>query len=124
MYKVANNMSPDIMNEVFKLRTTPQYNLRHTSNFSTDPVHSVYNGTESASCLRQKFGIKYLLKLKDSLNDFKKEIKKWKPIECPCRICKTFVPNLGLFDKNINISKLGISGFQYFIYFLIFKKYF
>ena len=54
MYKVANNMSPGIMNEDFKLRNTPQYNLRHTSNFSTDPVHSVYNGTEAASCLRQK----------------------------------------------------------------------
>ena len=24
MYKVANDMSPDIMNEVFKLRNTPQ----------------------------------------------------------------------------------------------------
>ena len=31
MYKVANDMSTDIMNEVFKLRNTPHYNLRHTS---------------------------------------------------------------------------------------------
>ena len=31
MYKVANDMSPDIMNEVFKLINTPHYNLRHTS---------------------------------------------------------------------------------------------
>ena len=43
MYKNANNMSPDIMNEVFKLRNTPHYNLQHTSRFSTDPIHSVYN---------------------------------------------------------------------------------
>ena len=49
MYKVPNDMSPDIMNGAFKLRKTPDYNLRHTSHFSTDPIHSVYSGTESAS---------------------------------------------------------------------------
>ena len=35
MYKVANDMSPDIMIEVFKLRNTPHYNLRHTSHVQT-----------------------------------------------------------------------------------------
>ena len=97
MYKVANDMSPEIMNEVFKLRNTPHYNLRHTSLFSTEPIHSVFNGTESASYLGPKIWeqIPAEIKNKDSLDGFKKEIKKWKPIACPCRICKTFVPNLG-----------------------------
>ena len=35
------------------------------------------------------------IKNKEFLNGFKREIKKWKPTECPCRICRTFVPNLG-----------------------------
>ena len=97
MYKVANDMSPDIMNEVFKLRNAPHYNLRHTSHFSTDPIHSAYNGTESASYLGPKIWkqIPAEIKNKDYLDGFKKEIKKWKHIECPCRICKTLVPNLG-----------------------------
>ena len=34
MYKVANDMSPDILNGVFKSRNTPHHNLRHTSHFS------------------------------------------------------------------------------------------
>ena len=34
------------MNGVSKLRNTLHYNLRLTSHFSTDPIHSVYNGTE------------------------------------------------------------------------------
>ena len=74
MYKVANDMSPDIMNEVFKLRNTPHYNLRHTSHFSTDPVHSVYNGTESASYLGPTIWeqITAEIKNKDSLDGFKK----------------------------------------------------
>ena len=54
MKKVANNMSPDIMNEVFKITNTPHYNLRHTLHFSTDPIHSACNGTESESYLRPK----------------------------------------------------------------------
>ena len=51
------------MNKVFKLRDTPYHNLRHTLQFSTDPVHSLYNGTESASYLGPEIGGKYLLKL-------------------------------------------------------------
>ena len=47
-------MFPKIVSEVFKLRDTPFYNLRHTSQFSTDPIHSVYNGTKSASYLGPK----------------------------------------------------------------------
>ena len=41
LYKVANDMSPEIMREVCKLRDTPCYNPRHTLQFSTDPIHSV-----------------------------------------------------------------------------------
>ena len=97
MYKVANDVSPDITNEVFKLINIPHYNLLHTSHFSTDPIQSVYNGTESAFYLGSKIWeqIPAEIKNKDSLDGFKKEIKKWKPTECPCRICKTFVSNLG-----------------------------
>ena len=54
IYKAANDMSSDIMNKVFKLRNTPHCNLRHTSNFSTDPIHSVCNGAKSASYLGPK----------------------------------------------------------------------
>ena len=88
MYKVANDMSPDIMNGVFKLRDTPHYNLQNTSHLSTDPIHSIYNGTKSASYLRPKIWeqISAEINNKDSLDGFKKEIKKWKPPERPCRI--------------------------------------
>ena len=42
MYKVANGMSPEIMNDIFKLRENTHYNLRHTSQFLVDPIHSVF----------------------------------------------------------------------------------
>lgn len=45
-------MSSEIMDEVFKTRDTLYYNLRHTSQFSADPIQSV--GTELASYLEPK----------------------------------------------------------------------
>ena len=31
----------------------------------------------------------------ESLDIFFKKIKKWIPWECPCRLCKTYVPQVG-----------------------------
>ena len=77
MYKAANDMSPDIMNEVFKLRNTPHYNLRHTSHFSTGLIHGAYNGTESASYLGPKIWeqIPVEIKNKDSRDILRKKLK-------------------------------------------------
>ena len=69
MYKVANDMSPDIMNEVFKITNTPHYNLRHKLHFSIDLIHSVCNGTESAFYLGPKIW-------EQIPAEIKKEIKK------------------------------------------------
>ena len=54
MYKVANGMSPEIMNEIFQLREKSHYNLRYTSEFIIPPIHSVYHGSESVSYLGPK----------------------------------------------------------------------
>ena len=41
------------------------------------------------------------LELKEltSLNTFKKGIKKWQPKNCPCRLCKQYVLNLGFISN-------------------------
>ena len=44
-------MSPNIMSEIFQLRESTHYHLRHTSQFMAHPIHGVYNGSESASYL-------------------------------------------------------------------------
>ena len=35
------------------------------------------------------------LKRIKSLNGFKNLIRNWKPNNCPCRLCKNYIPNLG-----------------------------
>ena len=47
-------MSPEIMNEVFRQRNYPHYKLRHTSQFSVNPIHRAYNCSESVSYLGPK----------------------------------------------------------------------
>ena len=54
MFKVANGMSPVIMNEIFQLREESHYNLRYTSNFVISPIHCVYHCSKSASYLGPK----------------------------------------------------------------------
>ena len=48
MYKIRNNMSPDIMKCIFPDTTNP-YNLRNKNPFKGSNVHTVYKGTETIS---------------------------------------------------------------------------
>ena len=89
-------MSRKIMSEVFKLGDTSCYNLRYTTlQFSTDPTHSTYNGIASAWYLGPKNWEKIPAEIQNKkfLDNFKRKIKKWKSVKCPCRICRTLLLN-------------------------------
>ena len=43
IYKAANDMFLEIMNDIFNLRGNTYYHLRHTSQFLIDPIHKVFN---------------------------------------------------------------------------------
>ena len=63
MYKVANGMSSEIMNGIFKLRENTHYNLRRTSQFLVDPIQCVM--VVNLHCTWDpKFGNKHTSKLK------------------------------------------------------------
>ena len=85
------------MANIFKLRKENPYNLRKVSEFSRPLVKSVYHGTESVSFLGPKIWDILPEKLKKIENQehFKKEVKSWKPDNCPCRLCKVFIKNVG-----------------------------
>ena len=63
-YKRINNLSPPIMNRVFKLNSDSRYNLRQISQFSRSLVKSVYHGTESNFYLGPKNRVYYLMTIK------------------------------------------------------------
>ena len=83
MYNVADGMSPEIMNEVFKQRSNSHYNLRGPSQFCVNLIHTVYNGTELALYLGPKIWEQMPSEIRDkkSLEDFKGHLG-YKSISC------------------------------------------
>ena len=80
------------MYRAFKLNSDSRYNLRQILQFSRSLVKSVYPRTESISYLGPKIWDKLPgdYKTIQNLDTFKIKIKKWKPKNCPCRLCKVF----------------------------------
>ena len=95
LYKVKNNIGPEILKDVFKLKEENRYCSNFT--FKTKNVRTVTYGTESLSFLGPKIWslIPDEIKNVDTLGEFKNKIKKWKILKCPCRICKTYIQNIG-----------------------------
>ena len=86
-------MSPPIFSELFRRRDI-SYNLRSNFNFAVPNGKSVFHGIESISYLGPKTWDNVPFEL-TSLNAFKKGIKKWQAKNCPCRLCKKYISNLG-----------------------------
>ena len=82
MYKVTDSIFPKIMNEVFK-ETIPILMKSILHNF-LNPAHSVYV-TESALYFGPTIWVQIPSEIrnKEFLVGFKREIKKWKPTDCP-----------------------------------------
>ena len=97
MYKVTNGLSPEIMNEIFQIRVESRYDLRYTSQFTIPPTHSVHNCRESVCSIGPKSIIPPAFKQIKSLSRFKKVINEWKPSNCPCRLCKRYISQVGSY---------------------------
>ena len=95
-YKFLQGLSPPLINEIFVERNN-NYSLRGNNVLTRRRVNSVRYGTETVSFLAPKIWDILPKDIKDSesLDIFKRKIKKWIPSECPCRLCKTYVPQVG-----------------------------
>ena len=94
LYKIAYGLSPQIMNLVLPLNPDARY--PGSNIFKTRNVKTVSYGTETVAHLGPKIWSIVPMDMKKlSLCKFIKKIKKWKPEMCPCRICKTYIGNLG-----------------------------
>ena len=91
------------MNEIFKLRNEHPYNVRQNFQFFRLLVKSVYHRTESLSYLGPKVWdmLPNIYKNIDGLHKLKKTIEKWKPENCPCRICKKYISIVGFIQKTM-----------------------
>ena len=95
MYKIKNDLSPLIVTELFEQRNE-HYNLRKNSQFTIPPIRTMYHGSESISFLGPKIWnvLPDRLKNVNTIEAFKMKIKKWKPENCLCLLCKVYVQNV------------------------------
>ena len=90
-------MVPEIVTEIFPSRPQGQYNLRRWSDVTLSIVRTVNYGIESIRSLGPKIweSIPANIKEVDTIERFKSGIKKWKLESCPCRLCKTYLQQIG-----------------------------
>ena len=96
MYKTRNDLNPSFMQEIF-LENESHYNLRSNNDFVQPRVRSVGNGTESVRFKGPQLWqiLPQTIRNSESLAQFKANIKDWKGENGPCKLCRTFIPNLG-----------------------------
>ena len=84
------------MKDTFQLIQKP-YNLRNDPELQRRRNCIVYFGTESISSLAPKIWelIPSDIRSANSLGIFKEKIKFWTTDKCPCRLCKTYIGNVG-----------------------------
>ena len=98
LYKVWQGIAPKIMEKVFPLNSSAKYPGQN--DFLSRNTKHVNYGTDSLAHLGPKIWSMVPLQWKTlSLSIFSKKIRKWKPDECPCRLCKTYVQNVGYVGK-------------------------
>ena len=96
MYKIKNNLSPKIIQDLFP-RICHTYKLRNKRVWESSNIHTVHYGTDTMLFRGPKTWeiLPEALKNSNSLEEFKRKIKLWIPNKCTCRLCATFVSNLG-----------------------------
>ena len=98
IYKVKHEIAPEIMKDIFELQN-PSYNLRSSCiQLRREKIKIVHYGLQSLRYLGPKIWelVPNNIKYSNSLSKFKKLIKSWKPEACPCRLCKTYIVQVGL----------------------------
>ena len=105
MYKVLHNSSQTLFSNILKIRNNVAPSLRKCRQFIQPRVRTVLNGQNSIRYLGPAIWNLVPMEMKnaESLVDFKKTIKKWKCLNCPCRLCKDYIQNVG--DSLLYLSK-------------------
>ena len=99
IYKVKNGIAPEITKDIFEIQS-PSYNLRSSCNhLRRGNIKTVHYGLQSVRYLVPKIWelVPDNIRYSTSLSKFKKLIKSWKPEACPCRLCKTYIAQVGFF---------------------------
>ena len=96
MFKIKTGISPKPMQELF-VEKAYQHDLRQKRSWEVFNIRTVRYGKETIRYMGPKIWDLVPKEIKESktLLEFKYKIKKWKPTNCTCRLCMTYVHDLG-----------------------------
>ena len=105
MYNTKNEMCPSFLKDVFVEKRETGYKLRSHAihDFESMNIHKVHKGEDTLRFLGCKLWklIPQEIKQVKSINEFKAKIRNWKPVKCPCRLCKVYVQRIGYVDREM-----------------------
>ena len=99
MFKIKNNLSPPPVRDIFT-ESNNRYELRSNRCWETSNTRTTLYGTETIRYRGPKTWEMLPQDLKEAktLPEFKRKISSWKPTNCTCRLCKTFIAELGFIN--------------------------
>ena len=96
IFKVKNGLSPEPINDVFdfikkpySLRTNPHFRLKRIRITKYVIETPCYLGPKLWNLVPEKY------ETIGSLKDFNSKTKTWVIENCPCMLCKTYIPQIG-----------------------------
>ena len=94
IYKGIHNLPGRNLGKVF-VRNNHNYNLRLESELLLSNANSAFKGQNSISYFGSVIwnSIPFKLRKAGSYQIFRSEIKRWRPTNCPCRLCKNYIGN-------------------------------
>ena len=96
IFKFKLGLAPEIIKNIFPIIKNP-YDLKKETKFKSRNVFTVRYGIETASFVAPRIwsSIPRSYKECSSVNDFKAKIKFWYPENCPCKLCKNYICQIG-----------------------------
>ena len=89
IFKVKNDLYSEIMKEIFIFHENPTYNLRSGNHLTCRNIRTTCYGIETISNLGAKIWDMLPEEIKNASS------KKWIPKKCPCKLCQTYIKNIG-----------------------------
>ena len=97
IYKTKNSLNPSFMEDIFVERPNITYDLRNNDGLLIPRANTTAHGIETIRYVGSRLWQTLPSETKESrtLEIFKGRIKNWKTDKCNCKLCKTFIANLG-----------------------------
>ena len=97
--RIYHNLSQTIFSELF-MRNNSTYNMRSKCDFVIPQVSTVFKGFSSINYYSSIIWnlVPEKIRYTDSLESFKSKIRTWSPKNCPCHICRNYIPNVRFLE--------------------------